>query len=174
MRLEPRDLHLVFAPAGNVLKVFDAKGGQLFACAAHNRTVRDGQYSHWGNAPPGLYRLARPVSKGTAPFGPWFVGLEDFGEHRSFADHGRSGIGIHGGGSGLGQPLAPHQSPPWVPTHGCLRLLNVDLIELVHLVKGAQGQGGVCYIDVLSLPKFPAAAPDDYLPIEEDQLDPDE
>ena len=38
------------------------------------------------------------------------------------------GRDIHGGGSGLTDPFAPRQG--WVPTHGCLRMQNVDGEEL--------------------------------------------
>ena len=38
------------------------------------------------------------------------------------------GRDIHGGGSGLPDPFAPRQG--WVPTHGCLRMQNIDGEEL--------------------------------------------
>ena len=38
------------------------------------------------------------------------------------------GRDIHGGGSGLSAPFAPRQG--WVPTHGCLRMQNIDGEEL--------------------------------------------
>ena len=38
------------------------------------------------------------------------------------------GRDIHGGGSGLPFPFAPRQG--WVPTHGCLRMQNIDGEEL--------------------------------------------
>ena len=40
---------------------------------------------------------------------------------------------IHGGGSGLTDPLAPYQG--WYPTHGCTRMQNQGVQDLVDQVR---------------------------------------
>ena len=39
---------------------------------------------------------------------------------------------IHGGGSGLLDPLAPYQG--WYPTHGCTRMPNDDIDDLTGII----------------------------------------
>lgn len=154
MELKEHDLHLVFDPNAERMSVWDASHKLVFACAARNVTTANGQYGHDGQCPPETYLLGRPVAKNTVPFGPWFIPLNDFGDHHGMQDHGRSGIGIHGGGSGLAHPLDPEQG--WQITHGCLRVENQDLIALVHLVHMAQWAGGNCYITVQPNNSVPA------------------
>jgi hypothetical protein len=43
--------------------------------------------------------------------------------------NGRSGIGLHGGGSSLPDPYTPYQK--LVPTLGCLRMHNYDLLHTI-------------------------------------------
>lgn len=175
MNLSKRDLHFIYSRSTNRLKAFDYRGGQLLDVECRNRTVNDGTLARWGNCPPGTFVLEPPVPKNTVPFGAWFIGLADWAECHEMSVHGRSGIGIHGGGTGLSNPFAPQQSPPWVPTHGCLRVCNQDLAAIVHWVRWSQQQGGTAYITVEA--PAPAAAidgEDDYLDVSEDQLFPDE
>ena len=47
------------------------------------------------------------------------------------ARYGRAGIMIHGGGSACGWPGAWAPEQPLVPTLGCVRLRNVDLLHRV-------------------------------------------
>jgi hypothetical protein len=54
------------------------------------------------------------------------IELED--QERS---NGRAGIACHGGGSANGWPGAWAPSQPLVPTHGCLRLKNIDLRDKI-------------------------------------------
>ena len=116
--------------------------------------------------PPGEFLLGNPSRRGTVPFGDWFIPLLDYGAHHAMRDHRRSGIGLHGGGSGLTHPFAPQQSPPWVPTHGCWRLLNRDLARLVTLLERCSEDGGVCYATVVvALPGAPADMLDDWAPV---------
>jgi hypothetical protein len=141
------DLHLVFDDSANRLKVWDkgAGGGVLlFACPARNDTVRLG-FFRWGACPRGTYRLAEPVAMGfSVPFGPWFIRLLD--TPGLMAKFKRSGIGIHGGGSGLASPGSPRQG--WAKTHGCVRLQNADLEEVAELVKSYQAEGRNAYVTV--------------------------
>jgi len=175
MTLGPHDLHFTFSRFSNRLKGFDHTGKLLINVEARNRTTRDGQLYHDGNCPAGVFLLGEPVPKHQAAFGPWFVGLNDWAECHVMRAYRRSGIGIHGGGSGLPDPFAPHQSPPWIVTHGCIRLINQDLEEVVHLIRSSHGAGGKCYLTVD--PPVPGAAAepeDDYLPVDEDSLAPGE
>jgi hypothetical protein len=174
VRLAAHDLHFTFVRGANRLKGFDASGALLLNVECRNRTVRDGTYSHWGNCPPGTFLLGDPATRHTPAFGKWFVPLLDWQECRAMAAYRRSGIGIHGGGSGLVDPFALNQSPPWVVTHGCLRLRNSDLDEVVHYIHRSQGVGGACYITVQAPVPGAADADDDYLEVPEDQLAPGE
>ena len=47
------------------------------------------------------------------------------------AKYGRAGIMINGGGSANGWPGAWAPRQPLFPTHGCVRLHNIDLREKV-------------------------------------------
>jgi hypothetical protein len=179
MTLEPHDLHLDFEAGAGRLAVWNASHQPVMHCEARNRTTNDGQFGHWGNIPSGLYLLGTPVAKNTAPFGPFFIPVLDCGTVHVLAEHGRAGIGIHGGGSGLPDPLADRQSPPWVPTLGCIRMINRDLVEIVNLIKACQAKGGKAYLTVVS--RQPGAESnataidlDDYLNVSADQLDPGE
>ena len=155
-KLRKQDLHLIFYPSTNRLKTFDGKGVMLLNIEARNRTVRNGQYDHWGNCPPGMFLLSEPVMANTPPFGKWFVRLNDWKGCTAMAAYRRSGIGIHGGGSGLPDSFAAHQG--WVVTHGCIRAQNGELETLVKLLGKAQASAGKCYITVEPLPQ-PGAAP---------------
>lgn len=173
MRLAAHDLHFTFARGANRLKGFDAAGVELVNVECRNRTINNG-YGHWGWAPPGTFLLGDPATKHTPAFGRWFVAMLDWQECRAMAAYRRSGIGLHGGGSGLPDPFAPRQSPPFVVTHGCLRLVNQDLDEVVHYIHRSQGVGGACYLTVQAPVPGACDEGDDYLEVPEDQLAPGE
>ncbi len=101
-----------------------------------------------GNTPPGLYELDRPQSisprdEKAFALGAWFVPLKVFVSHDSVR-YGRKDIGIHGGGSDLPQPLAPHQG--WEATHGCIRVQNVDLPRVASSVSNALDNGNHAWL----------------------------
>jgi hypothetical protein len=147
MKLRKQDLHLVFYPSTNRLKTFDGQGVLLLNIEARNRTVaNENRYGHWGPCPPGSFLLSEPVIANTPPFGKWFIRLNDWSGCKAMAANRRSGIGIHGGGSGLPDPFAAHQG--FVITHGCLRCLNGDLDTLARMILKAQASAGKCYITV--------------------------
>lgn len=146
MDLKEHDLHLTYSEVGKRLKVYASDHRLLMECEARNSTVNNGTYGHWGNCPFGSFLLGHPVAKHEPAFGFWFIGVHDYDHHTALHDWGRGGIGIHGGGSGLGDPYAGHQG--WVITHGCLRLPNADLEILVGHVKAAQAAGGRCFLTV--------------------------
>lgn len=88
-----------------------------------------------GDTPPGRYRVGKihPISADDPQanaFGPYFLDLIEL-EGQEMR-HGRAGIGIHGGGSGLADPRAPFQG--WKITHGCVRVQNDHLLRVVNTV----------------------------------------
>ena len=110
---------------------------------ARNETVgpTDGvPYGHFGPCPPGDYVLGQPESRDEIAFGRFFTPLLDV--HGNWAPHGRSEIGVHGGGSASPTPFAPQQG--WYPTEGCIRLQNADneqiFMPFVHTIQSAGGQ----------------------------------
>src|SRR5438445_2195570 len=118
MDLKPNDLHVTLDAASRRLKVFRHDGKLLLECEARNKTTKnDGNYGFDSPCPPGEYLLGHPIPRDTVPFGFWFIPILDYYENHVMHDHGRNGIGIHGGGSGLSQPFASFQG--WVVTHGC-------------------------------------------------------
>lgn len=129
-------MRLVFDDRLNRLSVQGPDGRTRFACEARNRTVRPGQFFHFGPCPRGTFRLGRPVKTRLPAFGRWFVPVLDLAPGRGpMARFRRAGIGIHGGGSGLLAPFAWLQG--WRSTHGCIRLQNGDLERLIGLMMDA-------------------------------------
>lgn len=162
MTLQLNDLHAEFDPGRCTLKLFDAGHQELFVCEARNRTTADGQYGHYGNCPPGEFVLGVPSPRGSIPLGMWFIPVLDYDNNHAMAEHGRVGIGIHGGGSGLLHPFAGRQG--WQVTHGCIRVQNEDLQRLAVMVNDAQRCEGRVYLTVL--PRSPAVpgGADDWAP----------
>lgn len=146
MNLGTNDLHITFDGTAKSLKVWAPDGTLLWQTEARNRTVADGQLGHFGNCPPGEFLLGTPIGKNTHAFGPFFIPVLDYAGYHAMLDFHRAGIGVHGGGSGLAQPLADNQG--WCPTHGCVRLQNIALRHLVALVKGAQSKSGKVFFTV--------------------------
>ena len=169
MTLGLNDLHAIFDRGARTLKVWDVNHQCVLSCEARNRTTVDGQYGHDGNCPPGEFIFGMPIAMGSVPFGPYFIPILDYGANHAMKDHGRSGIGAHGGGSGLAQPFAPRQG--WQVTHGCWRLQNEDLDALVKLLNAAHADGGVCYVTVdapsPAVPLPPSSLDDDWAPLVE-------
>lgn len=123
----------------NRLTVADAAGRPLLVCEARNSTVRPGTFFHFGACPRGTFRLGAPVKSGLPAFGRWFIPVLDEKQGAGpMARFRRSGIGIHGGGTGLPNPFALFQG--WRNTHGCIRLQNRHMEQLVGLMKTAQAK----------------------------------
>jgi hypothetical protein len=110
--------HLIFSSDTQRAKLFADDGQQKASWEMHDAAVNPG-FGRWGRCPRGVYTLGDPRPEDTPPFGWWFIPV--------LGVPNRVGIGIHGGGSGLVNPLAAEQSPPWIWTHGCLRMRNCDL-----------------------------------------------
>lgn len=122
------ELHLVWSRRMERGKLFSREGQLVWAAEMRNRCVHD-DYGRWGRCPPGDYPLGVPHPHDDPAFGKWFIPVEGV--------VGRVGIGIHGGGSGLPDPFAAEQG--WVITHGCFRLQNMDLDELVAVLVDTDG-----------------------------------
>jgi hypothetical protein len=137
------DSHLVVNDAVETMKAFSFEGKMLWEIPCLAR----GQYSdfEWriqnSDCPPGLYVFGeiykdyervgdKPAYDRTLMAYGWYtfdmIDLE--GQERN---NGRAGIACHGGGSANGWPGAWAPNQPLVPTHGCLRLKNIDLRDKI-------------------------------------------
>jgi hypothetical protein len=137
------DFHLIVNDAIETMKAY-AYGGKFLweiPCLAR------GQYSdfEWkiqnSDTPPGVYLFGdvykdyervgdKPAYDRTLMSYGWYtfdmIDLE--GQERN---NGRAGIACHGGGSANGWPGAWAPNQPLVPSHGCLRLKNMDLRDKI-------------------------------------------
>ncbi len=115
-------MKLIFYRSTEKCKLFTPEGVMRAEWEMRNRTVESG-FGHWGKCPDGVYHLGTPRPEDSPPFGRSFIPV--------IGVKTRVGIGIHGGGSGLLQPMAPRQG--WRRTHGCFRMQNEDLAKLVKM-----------------------------------------
>lgn len=136
------DTHMIVNAVVKTVKAYAFNGSLLWEVPA----LADGQHPNWrayqGDTPPGLYRLGalyddygelgnNPEKNRTLLSYGWqtyeMIDLEgnDQGVYRP-------GICLHGGGTGLGWPGAWLPKQMLVPTWGCVRMHNQDLVEKVH------------------------------------------
>jgi hypothetical protein len=137
------DSHLIVNDASERMKAFSFQGKLLWEvdCLARGQ----GSDFEWKlrntDAPPGLYKVGtiyrdyeingdKPRYDRTLMAYGWYS-LDLIELENQEAKYGRAGIMIHGGGSGNGWPgaWAPKQS--LLPTHGCVRLHNIDLRDKI-------------------------------------------
>lgn len=162
------DGHVVFNGSSRLMKLFvkDRASGIVtlrHTIECHDVGVGDALitagedvYGHNCKCPPGDYLIGTPVACATRDaagtieqhhdddpsYGCWFTPLDDTDPDDAFAKHGRAGIGIHAGGSGLPAPFALQQG--WYETLGCLRLQNGDNEQIfVPYVRYIKGEGGL-------------------------------
>lgn len=140
---KPGDSHLIVNDAVETMKAFSYEGKLLWEIPCLAR----GQYSdfEWkitnSDTPPGTYLFGdvykdyervgdNPAYDRTLMSYGWYtfdmIDLE--GQERN---NGRAGIACHGGGSANGWPGAWAPNQPLVPSHGCLRLKNIDLRDKI-------------------------------------------
>ncbi len=156
-QLKPGEYHLVVndweARFVGEAKCYDASGKLLWTIPALCKGVEGPVWTiRGGDTPPGLYKAGSITKTGTGEptriwnaYGPWFIDLVEC-EHQE-AKQGRSGIGLHGGGTAAPNPLSDRQQ--LVPTLGCIRVHNIDLIEkIVPMVQATQAQGLTVWITV--------------------------
>lgn len=152
--LKPKDIHIIVSHAYRTAKAFDAHGLLLWKTAALTEGVADSVDLPGGDTPFGLYRLGEPIPTSVHEpaaiwhaYGPWFMDMQDLENQET--GRGRAGIGLHGGGTGLRDPLADEQ--PLIPTHGCVRVHNGFLkSRIVPLVQRTQKAGGSVYLTVVT------------------------
>jgi hypothetical protein len=137
------DSHLIVNDAPERMKAFSFQGKLLWEvdCLARGQ----GSDFEWKlrntDTPPGLYKVGtiyrdyeingdKPRYDRTLMSYGWYS-LDLIELENQEAKYGRAGIMIHGGGSGNGWPgaWAPKQS--LLPTHGCVRLHNIDLRDKI-------------------------------------------
>lgn len=134
------------------MKIYSADGRLLYRLPC----LAKGQHADYripkGDTPPGLYKLGTlyETQKGEPwytwnAFGRYFLDME--GQEQNEEKYGRSGCGVHGGGSSSPDPLAPSQG--LYPTHGCVRVLNKDMENiLVPLYRKTRANGGMVWMTV--------------------------
>lgn len=151
------DTHLVVNDEVQTMTAWAYGGVRLFKVPALARG--QGRDNEWDepqtDTPPGLYRVGSvwrdydrlgenvpAIQPDLMPYGWYTLDLVELEAQER--RHGRAGIAIHGGGSGLGWPgcWQPHQA--LLPTWGCVRVHNADLRDrIVPLLKA-----GSIYVSV--------------------------
>lgn len=141
--IKSTDSHIIVNDINETARAFSHDGRVLWEVKALARGQgRDTEYRHRNtDTPPGLYKIgeiykdyervgANPAFNQTLMSYGWYsfdmIELEN-----QEAKHGRAGIMLHGGGSAAGWPGAWAPKQPLFPTHGCVRMHNVDLRDKV-------------------------------------------
>ncbi|MGL5131396.1 MAG: L,D-transpeptidase [Planktothrix sp.] len=135
------DTHVVLNAETNEAKAFSFEGKPLWVKPA----LMNGQHWNWaeyqGDTPPGLYKLGQvwddyitygnnpPYSPTILSYG--WVAIDMIDLEGNEDNNGRSGICIHGGGTGLGFPGCWEAYQPLLPTWGCVRMHNTDVRGLL-------------------------------------------
>jgi len=137
--------HIVFNGLSGLLKFYLVQDGttelrHMIQC--RDVGVADGTladpYGHYCKCPPGMYFVGVPQAcalrqpdgsvlkqyPDDAAYGCFFTPIADDPREQTLLLHGRSGLGLHGGGSDLPDPFALLQGWEW--TFGCMRLQNGD------------------------------------------------
>jgi len=132
--IKPGDYHLICNDwekrYESEMKCYKADGSLLWTIPCLAKGLIADYSQKRGDTPPGLYVLSRLIV--TQPDEPkqvwnaygkffWDMSPGSGAEEK----YGRSGCGIHGGGTLAPMPLAPYQELK--ATHGCIRLHNADL-----------------------------------------------
>jgi lipoprotein-anchoring transpeptidase ErfK/SrfK len=133
------DTHIIVNDITETAQAFDFTGKRLWQTKALARG--QGAETEWRyrntDTPPGVYRVgdiykdyekvgANPKFDRTLMSYGWYsLDLIDLEGQES--RYGRAGIMIHGGGSACGWPGAWAPMQKLFPTHGCIRMHNVDL-----------------------------------------------
>lgn len=137
------DSHIIVNDWVETATAFDSEGRQLWSTRAMAKGVNGDNTLNivGGDTPPGLYVLgsrthdynisgASPrYSRDLRSYGWIFYDMVECEDQER--SRGRSEIGLHGGGSAAGWPGAWEPRQPLYPTYGCVRMHNIDLLELV-------------------------------------------
>ena len=142
------DFHLVANAITNTIKAFDFNGVLLWEVPCLLQGQDERFWVRGGATPPGTYRIGqvwRDKDNGEMTRGYGWIVFDMVDLEGREDGNGRSGIAVHGGGSSLADPYAPYQT--LVPTLGCIRMHNADLIKVDDLVK----TGGTVFISVFQV-----------------------
>lgn len=142
-----KDIHLVFHAVHKQLRLHGGAGDFHWSAEARGEGEFADQKRKNGNTPLGRYWCGEPEPIGALDrdgkkYGPWFVPLQP----EDGVATGRSGLGIHGGGSDLPSPRADFQG--WETTRGCIRLQNFDLERLAKALDFTTRTGGAALLTV--------------------------
>ena len=142
--MKPTDYHLVASSVTKRLKAFQGDGKLLFEIDC----LCDGQHPNWrasgGDTPPGLYKLGQVYDDRTVPsvipsdrtaYAYGWITFDMIDLEGNEDNNYRAGICMHGGGTGLGYPYYWDAYQELIPTYGCIRLHNADLVEILELTK---------------------------------------
>ncbi len=152
--MKPQDVHVVVNAVDHVMTCFNHDGKKMWSIPAHCEGVNGpGFEGNGADTPPGLYEIGLMTkTQNDEPqhiwnsYGRWFCDLVELENQE--ASRGRAGCGIHGGGTGLADPLAPHQG--WMFTHGCTRLQNIDLENtFVPTCQHVKSKNGRIFVEVV-------------------------
>jgi|SRR5579872_446151 len=147
--------HVIFNGQSRLLKCYVfGEGAPRHVLPARDVGVNDADvqkgedvYGYRCKCPPGAgYILSAPIQLHEPPYGFGFTPIGD-NAAGTLAAHGRSGLGIHGGGSDLPDPFAPHQG--WEDTFGCIRLQNEDNATFMAFLSAVFASGGSARLDVV-------------------------
>lgn len=151
------DYHLIVNDFENQFhsqaRLFRSDGNLVWTRDCLAKGVGGSDYSqNKGDTPPGLYKLGTlTITQDWENLETWYsfgkyffdlVGLESNEER-----YGRSGCGVHGGGSNAPDPLAPYQQ--LCATYGCIRFYNKDLETLIlPAYEETKNKGTIFYVSV--------------------------
>lgn len=145
------DSHIIVSDITETAQAFSFEGAKLWSVPALARGQGSDKEWRYKNTdtPPGVYSIgqiykdyervgANPAFDRTLRSYGWYsFDLIDLEGQES--GHGRAGIMIHGGGSACGWPGAWAARQQLFPTHGCIRMHNVDLRDkLLPLTKAGK------------------------------------
>jgi hypothetical protein len=143
--LTPVWSHLIANDITEVMKAFSHTGQPLWEipCLCRGQGGEHDWHTNGSDTPPGLYKL-----------GALYDDVKAHGEHPAYGDDqmlaygwqtydlisldheeersGRAGICLHGGGSGNGWPGAWAPKQHLLPTRGCIRIHNIELVNRIH------------------------------------------
>jgi GH24 family phage-related lysozyme (muramidase) len=153
--VKPGDSYLLVNDRDQDMEAYDSTGKLIWKIPCRAR----GQYGEreWSiknsDTPPGLYKIGKvykdyeanpspPCTDTCMSYGWYSFDLEELEGQE--AKVGRGGIMIHGGGTACGWPGAWEPRQELFPTHGCIRVRNIDLREKILPLT----QAGTVYVGV--------------------------
>lgn len=155
-QIKSGDYHLIVNDSesryASEMKCFNANGILLWTIPCLAKGQHPDYTKGKGDTPPGWYKLNyMVVTQPGEPANVWNAYGKYFWDMSpgSGAEekYGRSGVGLHGGGSALENPLAPNQQ--LLPTWGCIRITNSDAEKkILPLWQETQKNKSTIYITV--------------------------